>query len=263
MMRVRCIRRSYCRARLLAIGSALVAISLGSVAAGSSATAMPHRERAAAVIAPSYDAFVAEAAERFGMPEAWIREVIRVESRGDPRAVSPAGAMGLMQIMPDTWATERARLRLGNDPFDMRDNILAGTDFLRAMHARYGAIGMLAAYNAGPGRYEDYYRRGRPLPAETLAYLGRLAPVVTGSAITGDPTPASSDPLAWTRAALFAPRSGSISDPSAAVATPPPARSMDADAAEPGMSSVRADDSQTAGGAPRNDLFVALTGARS
>jgi hypothetical protein len=244
-MRTRSIQRRRCRGGRLAIGSVLVAISLGSVAAGSSAAAMPHRKTAPAVITPSYDAFVAEAAER------------------DPRAMSPAGAMGLMQIMPDTWATERARLRLGNDPFDMRDNILAGTDFLRAMRARYGAIGMLAAYNAGPGRYEDYYRRGRPLPAETLAYLGRLAPVVTGSAITDDPTPARPDPLAWTRAALFAPRSGSISDPSAAVATPPPARSMDADAAEPAMSSMRADDSQTAGGAPRNDLFVALTGARS
>src|SRR3546814_7488423 len=69
--------------------------------------------------------------------------------------------MGLMQIMPGTWRFERARLGLGNDPFDGRDNIMAGADYLSAMRQRYGPVGMLAAYNAGPGRYEDFRQRGR------------------------------------------------------------------------------------------------------
>ena len=66
--------------------------------------------------------------------------------------------------MPGTWARQRVRFGLGSDPFDPRDNILAGTSYLREMYDRYGAPGFLAAYNAGPGRYEDYARRGRPLP---------------------------------------------------------------------------------------------------
>jgi hypothetical protein len=94
--------------------------------------------------------------------------VMRVESNGDSRAISTAGAMGLMQIMPATWASLRARHGLGADPYDVRDNIMAGAAYLREMHDRYGdATAMLAAYNAGPGRYDDYRSRGRPLPAET------------------------------------------------------------------------------------------------
>lgn len=140
-------------------------------------------------------AIVTEAAQRAGIPEAWIWSVMRIESAGDMHAVSRAGAMGLMQLMPATWADLRVRLRLGNDPFDPHDNIVAGAFFLRAMHDRYGEPGFLAAYNAGPGRYEDYLYRHRPLPAETTAYLARLAPAVTSS-----PLP---DPNAWTRASLF------------------------------------------------------------
>src|SRR3546814_17844195 len=100
---------------------------------------------------------------------------MRVESRGDVRAVSPKGAMGLMQLMPDTWASLRVRLGLGANPYDPRDNILAGAAYLREMHDRYGSPGFLAAYNAGPGRYEEALA-GRPLPAETRAYeIGRAS----------------------------------------------------------------------------------------
>src|SRR3546814_6140743 len=96
--------------------------------------------------------------------------------------------MGLMQIMPGTWRFERARLGLGNDPFDGRDNIMAGADYLSAMRQRYGPVGMLAAYNAGPGGYEEVRQRGRPLPMETVVYVRQLAPVVTGGVIVGGPT---------------------------------------------------------------------------
>lgn len=142
---------------------------------------------------------VREAAQRFGMPEGWIYAVIRIESAGRIRAVSSAGAMGLMQLMPATWARQRARLMLGTDPFDPRDNILAGTAYLREMYDRYGAIGFLAAYNAGPGRYEEWRERGRPLPLETRRYVASLAPLLQNESIgiataiqsaRGTPTPA-------------------------------------------------------------------------
>lgn len=123
-------------------------------------------------------AFVAEAAHRFGIPEHWIYAVIRVESAGRTRAVSSAGAMGLMQLMPGTWARQRSRYALGVDPFDPRDNILAGTAYLREMHDLYGAPGFLAAYNAGPGRYEDWRAGRRTLPLETRRYIARLAPML-------------------------------------------------------------------------------------
>ena len=86
--------------------------------------------------------------------------------------------MGLMQLMPGTWARQRARFSLGQDPFDPRDNVLAGTSYLREMYDRYGAQGFLAAYNAGPGRYEDWLAGRRSLPLETHRYVARIAPLL-------------------------------------------------------------------------------------
>ena len=149
-----------------------------------------------------YAAFVAEAAQSFRMPERWIWTVIRAESAGDVRAISPAGAMGLMQLMPATWAELRIRHRLGANPYDPRDNILAGAAYLREMFDRYGSPGFLAAYNAGPGRYEAYLA-GRPLPAETRAYVAALVPSFGGGDLAGPITVAAADPSAWTRAPLF------------------------------------------------------------
>lgn len=121
-----------------------------------------------------WSADIAEASRRFGVPEAWIRTVMRVESGGDPRAVSPKGAMGLMQIIPETWAELRTRYGLGADPYDPRDNILAGAAYLREMLDRYGYPGLFAAYNAGPRRMDEHLSEGRALPAETRAYLAAL-----------------------------------------------------------------------------------------
>src|SRR3546814_11861394 len=88
--------------------------------------------------------------------------------------------MGLMQIMPGTWRFERARLGLGNDPFDGRDNIMAGADYPSAMRQRTGPVGMLAASNARPRRSEDFRQRGRPLPMDNTVYVIPLPPVVSG-----------------------------------------------------------------------------------
>jgi hypothetical protein len=159
-----------------------------------------------------YAAHVADAVQRFGIPESWIWAVMRVESNGDARAVSAVGAIGLMQIMPGTWATLRARYSLGSDPFDARDNIMAGAAYLREMFDRYGnATAMLAAYNAGPGRYDEHLARGRPLPGETLAYLAKLAPITSGAGDTQLAAAPAPDPFAWRRAALFAARSATPS----------------------------------------------------
>lgn len=151
-----------------------------------------------------YTVAIAEASARFAIPEHWIRAVMQVESAGDPGAVSRAGAMGLMQVMPGTWAVLRQDHGLGTDPLDPRNNILAGTAYLRAMLDRYGTVGgMLAAYNAGPGRYDAYLSEGRPLPAETRAYVAMLAPRLDGTA----PLPNRATVPDWREAALFTDRS--------------------------------------------------------
>lgn len=120
---------------------------------------------------------------------------MRVESGGNALAVSPKGAMGLMQIMPDTWAELRARYRLGADPFDPHDNIAAGAAYLREMLDRFGTAGFLAAYNAGPSRFEDYLAGLRPLNGETQRYLATLAHMLpdVGIAISGTNTATSAD----------------------------------------------------------------------
>lgn len=124
------------------------------------------------------DMHIAEAARRFDIPQPWIRAVMEVESAGNPRAVSHAGAMGLMQIMPGTWAELRAAYGFGDDPFDRRDNILAGAAYMRQMYDRFGSPGFLAAYNAGPARYQEHLDTGRALPLETRNYLAILAPLI-------------------------------------------------------------------------------------
>ena len=145
---------------------------------------------------------VAEAAQRFNLPAAWIRAVMKAESNGDPRAISPKGAMGLMQVMPQTWAGLRDRYRLGADPYDPHDNIIAGAAYIRELYDRYGSPGWIAAYNAGPGRYEDSLR-GRPLPAETRAYVANVSPSLGGGDAPAPILVAAVDPLAWTQAPLF------------------------------------------------------------
>ncbi|MFE8874056.1 lytic transglycosylase domain-containing protein [Acetobacter persici] len=125
--------------------------------------------------AKDIDVLVREAARQAAIPPSWIRAVLRVESAGDRHAVSSAGAMGLMQIMPGTWRDLRHALNLGADPFDPHDNIVAGAAYLRWLHDRYGDSGFLAAYNAGPGRYDDHLATGRPLPDETRAYVAAVA----------------------------------------------------------------------------------------
>lgn len=182
--------------------SGLLGICVWRPAFPACATAQTTTTETRSVVDP-HAAFVAEASHRFGLPEHWIRAVMTAESDGIVRAVSYKGAMGLMQIMPDTWIELSARYRLGNDPFDPRDNTLAGAAYLRELHDKYGSPGFLAAYNAGPGRYDEYLVGGRPLPAETRNYVAALAPYVDASADSLAAPPMQINRSDWTQSPLF------------------------------------------------------------
>ena len=172
---------------------------------------------------------------------------MRTESAGRIGAVSSAGAMGLMQLMPGTWARQRARFGLGSDPFNPRDNIMAGTSYLREMYDSYGTSGFLAAYNAGPGRYEQWRDRGRPLPAETRAYVAKIAPMLqSGSAATVVASTSPVQPVrsSWTQSQIFAIRGDAAADASGSFAA----------AAQP--------TSIPASSAPLNGLFAPVSGSR-
>ncbi|GBQ62220.1 murein transglycosylase [Ameyamaea chiangmaiensis NBRC 103196] len=153
------------------------------------------------VHAQDWDDLVRQAAERNAIPPAWVRAVVHAESAGDPHAVSSAGAIGLMQLMPGTWKDVRRTHNLGADPFDPHDNIAAGAAYLRWLHDRYGDVGFLAAYNAGPGRYDDHLATGRPLPAETVSYVASVARLIDDPSFSMhfSITPARD----WTAATLF------------------------------------------------------------
>jgi hypothetical protein len=139
---------------------------------------------------------ISAAAARFGVPERWIREVMRQESGGRLYAgdgsliTSSTGAMGLMQVMPATYDRLRARHGLGADPYEPRDNILAGAAYLRDMYDRFGSPYFLAAYNAGPQRVELYLAGAKILPDETENYVARILPRL-GAGGLADPLPAS------------------------------------------------------------------------
>ncbi len=138
--------------------------------------AQPHRS-----LIDQWQSYIAEAARDFAIPEPWIRAVMGQESGGrtmlNGRPItSPAGAMGLMQVMPGTYSDLRRRYALGHDSYDPHDNILAGTAYLREMYERYGYPYLFAAYNAGPRRFDAFFLGGKPLPSETLDYVQSIVP---------------------------------------------------------------------------------------
>jgi len=149
----------------------------------------------------SVDSLVDEASRRFSIPALWIRSVMQVESGGNAQALSPKGAIGLMQIMPETYAALRQEFDLGADPYQPRDNIMAGAAYLREMLDIYGTSGFLAAYNAGPARYGKHLATGEPLPEETQIYLSQLAPTLSGTQVGS--ISATTNAFTWMTAPLF------------------------------------------------------------
>jgi len=148
-----------------------------------------------------WEPIIAAASIRFGVPQTWIAHVMQQESGGRTELngkpiTSSAGAMGLMQIMPETYAELRQRFGFGANAYDPHDNIFAGTAYLHVLYARYGYPNLFAAYQAGPPRLDDYLLRGRPLPTVTMAYVAaltgarnaRLAATNTGGEVVSAPS---------------------------------------------------------------------------
>jgi hypothetical protein len=127
-----------------------------------------------------WNADIVEASKRFDVPQAWIRAVIQIESGGRTMLAenlpmtSSQGAMGLMQLMPETYDDMRRAHRLGADPYDPHDNIMAGAAYLQWLRGKYGYPAMFEAYNDGPGNLEARLIHGGLLPLETRNYVGTI-----------------------------------------------------------------------------------------
>ena len=172
---------------------------------------------------------------------------------GGQPITSPVGAMGLMQVMPQTFAAMTQRYGLGRDPYDPRANIFAGAAFLREMYDRYGPEHFLEAYNAGPGRVDDHLRSGRPLPFETQRYTQLLAPRLLGSVDSNAPGAAlrvqdltSAEALRRAALPLYRSHSPMPLDPEAAPLFVPANREPSTSVRQPDLS-------------PNDALFVGLT----
>jgi len=157
----------------------------------------PHQKRRAGVVAvmPSdgspdrftrYNEWIHQAAILYQIPEELIRAVIMCESNYDPRAVSPTGAQGLMQMMPETATRMQVR-----DGFDPRENIFGGTRYLRVLANMFnGDLELtIAGYNAGEGAVVRY--AGIPPYEETQQYVIRVLTYYRRYRTIGDPLLAS------------------------------------------------------------------------
>lgn len=130
---------------------------------------IPRRQNRPVLSRYNYDAVIDSTARRFNVDPHLVRAVIKTESNFDPRAVSQKGAMGLMQLMPET-----ARDMEIQNPFDPMENIFAGTRYLRKLFDQFdGDLGLaLAAYNAGPTLVAK--TGGIPMITETIEYIKKV-----------------------------------------------------------------------------------------
>src|SRR5947207_5574865 len=136
-----------------------------------------------------WNPLVADASKRFGIPEKWLRAVMQAESGGRTMLAenqpirSSMGAMGLMQLMPETYTDMRKQYGLGRDPYDPHDNIFAAAAYLRWLHGKYGYPNMFAAYNDGPGNLEARMMDMGLLPRETQMYVAKIPGAATSGGV--------------------------------------------------------------------------------
>ena len=116
----------------------------------------------------TFDDLIKEYAQKYQIDHRLAKKLIEAESNFDPDAVSPRGAMGLMQLMPQTCQD------LGiKDPFDERENLEGGMRYLRGLLNQFGSLPLaLAAYNAGPSRVKEY--GGIPPYSETQEFVKKV-----------------------------------------------------------------------------------------
>jgi transglycosylase-like protein with SLT domain len=179
----------------------VLAAGIAFAACNASASVVPptrplvQAERASgAGSAGPWSSIIKQASKRFHIAESWIRAVMQKESGGqtmlDGKPItSHAGAMGLMQVMPQTYKDMREQYGLGADPYDPRDNVLAGAAYLKWLHGKYGYPRMFAAYNAGPGTLEANLEGKRSLPEETRNYIGGIGKLLGFTPSASQPKP--------------------------------------------------------------------------
>ena len=174
------------RASFLLALSAAFAVSLAPLAAARPSAFQSEQQMGYRQLMQRWEPLIAEASQRYSVPEIWIRSVMQAESGGRTMAgenrpiTSSAGAMGLMQLMPSTWRDMQADHGLGPDPYAPRDNIFAGAAYLHWLNSKYGYPALFAAYNDGPGNLEARMLDQGLLPAETRSYLTRVTAEVEG-----------------------------------------------------------------------------------
>lgn len=199
-------------------GRALLALAVLAAGPGAASPA------ASAIAAAPCARHAGEAAARARLDPGIVLRVMHVESRGRPRAISPKGAMGCMQIMPATWRYLTTRHALGTDPWDARMNMIGGALYLAELVARFGLPGAYSAYNAGPARYARHAATGAPLPRETILYTAALTGRAPPPAARGAMRAAA--PARWQDASLFLAPATNIAPARAgqaeAVPEPPP-----------------------------------------
>nr|WP_025825972.1 lytic transglycosylase domain-containing protein [Acetobacter persici] len=172
----------------------LCSLFLGGLAA-LSACAGPTRStyRAPGPAVDAWGPYIQEASTRFSIPQAWIRAIMQQESGGHQYlhgrlTRSVHGAVGLMQIKPDTYRELARRYHLGSDPYNPHDNIMAGSGYIRELYDRFGSPDFVAAYNCGPQCAENHRSRGASLPSYARTYLAAVKPHLN------DPVPAITTP---------------------------------------------------------------------
>ena len=157
-------------------GTAPSGVAVASVGAGSSPFAAPAGSTPRSVSSPAagtaahiYSEMVRRIARRYSVEWELVMAIIASESGGDPSAVSPAGAVGLMQLMPET------AIALGVDPWDPEQNVEGAVRYLSSLLSTFGSVDLsLIAYNAGPGFAQRYREGAVELGAETRAFLIRV-----------------------------------------------------------------------------------------